>query len=48
MNQPIQLQEAERAARELRAQYARDLVVRAAVAVDLAIRRLACRVLACQ
>jgi len=39
------LQDAERDARELRARYLRDLTVRSALSLDLAIRRLACRVL---
>jgi len=39
------LQNYEREARRLRAEYAKDLAVRAVVALDLAVRRVAYRVL---
>jgi len=46
MNQALNLQTLQREAQRLRAEYAQDLLVRAAIALDLAIRRAAHRLLA--
>ena len=46
MNDRIESRLYEAQAQRLRAEYTRDWLVRAVVALDLAIRRAACRVLA--
>ena len=45
MDYDMELQIQQRAARHLRAQYPRDLLLRAVFAMDLAVRRAASRVL---
>jgi hypothetical protein len=45
MDYTRQLQRQEYEARRLRAEYARDPLIRTVIALDLAIRRAACRVL---
>ena len=45
MDRLIELQRYEREARRLRAEYAGDLILRTAIALDLTIRRVAYRIL---
>ncbi len=45
MDRLTEIRHYEREARRLRAEYAKDLTVRAVIALDLAIRRLAHRIL---